>query len=403
VLSPILANLYLDKLDQFVEHVLIPEYTKGERRKPNPAYQKLMNSAQYQARKGRKEQAQALRKQAQQIPSIDPYDPGYRRLRYCRYADDFLLGFVGPKEEAEEIKQRLRTFLQEELKLELSQTKTLITHARTETARFLNYEIHTMQENTHRDQKDRRTLNGTIGLRVPREVIKSKCQSYKRYSRKVQHRTELINDSDFSIMAFYQAEYRGLVEYYRLAYNLHSLTELEGTMEMSLTKTLAAKYRISVPKVYKKYQGTFREGKQRYKVLQVVIEREGKKPLIARWGGISLHWDIKASLKDHRTFLGPSRSELEKRLLADTCEYCGTTGDTERIEVHHIRALKDLKAYDGREKPAWVKIMAARKRKTLVLCATCHQDVTYGRPMRRKPMSVHVKDDTGKPIAVKAA
>jgi hypothetical protein len=170
----------------------------------------------------------------------------------------------------------------------------------------------------------------------------------------VQHRTELINDSDFTIMALYQAEYRGLVEYYRLAYNLHSLTELEGTMEISLTKRLPAKFRISVPKVYKKYQATFQEGKQCYKVLQVLIEREGKKPLVARWGGISLHWDIKAPIKDHRMFLGPGRSELEKRLLADTCEYCGTTGDAERIEVHHIRALKDLKSYDGREKPAWV-------------------------------------------------
>jgi hypothetical protein len=234
-------------------------------------------------------------------------------------------------------------------------------------------------------------LNGSIGLRIPRAAIKNKCQSYKRYSRKVQHRTELINDSDFTIMALYQAEYRGLVEYYRLAYNLHSLTELEGTMEISLTKRLPAKFRISVPKVYKKYQATFQEGKQCYKVLQVLIEREGKKPLVARWGGISLHWDIKAPIKDHRMFLGPGRSELEKRLLADTCEYCGTTGDAERIEVHHIRALKDLKSYDGREKPAWVKIMAARKRKTLVLCTTCHQDVTYGRPMRRKPMSASCK------------
>ena len=391
IVSPILANGYLDKLDKFVEQVLIPEYTKGKRRKPHPVYEKLMHSAQYQARKGRPEQAQALRKQAQQLPSIDPQDSDYRRLRYCRYADDFILGFVGPKEEAEGIKQRLRTFLQEELKLELSEAKTLITHARTETARFLNYDIHTLQENAHRDHRDRRTLNGTIGLRIPREVIKNKCQSYKRYSRKVQHRTELINDSDFTIMALYQAEYRGLVEYYRLAYNLHSLTELEGTMEMSLTKTLAAKFRISVPKVYKKYQATFQEGKQCYKVLQVLIEREGKKPLVARWGGISLHWDIQAPIKDYRLFLGPGRSELEKRLLADTCEYCGTTGNTERIEVHHIRALKDLKSYDGREKPAWVKIMAARKRKTLVLCATCHQDVTYGRPMRRKPMSVSCK------------
>jgi len=388
IVSPILANLYLDKLDKFVEEVLIPQYTKGERRKPNPAYEKLMHRATYLSTTGRQEEAQALRKQAQRLPSIDPHDPDYRRLRYCRYADDFILGFIGPKEEAEEIKQRLRVFLQEELKLELSEAKTLITHAKTETARFLNYEIHTIQKDTHRDQRNRRSLNGTIGLRVPRDVIKNKCQSYKRHSRKVHHRTELINDSDFSIMALYQAEYRGLVEYYRLAYNLHCLTELEGTMEISLTKTLAAKYRMSVPKVYKKYQATFQDGKQRYKVLQVLIEREGKKPLVARWGGISLHWDIKAPIKDHRMFLGPGRSELEKRLLADTCEYCGIRGNTERIEVHHIRALKDLKSYDGREKPAWVKIMAARKRKTLVLCATCHQDVTYGRPMRRKPMSV---------------
>lgn len=388
IISPILANLYLDKLDKFVETVLIPEYTKGTRRKPNKAYEKLMHRATYLTKKGRKEEAQQVRKQAQKLPSQVPDDPDYRRLRYCRYADDFLLGFVGPKEEAEEIKQRLRTFLQEELKLELSEAKTKITHAKTETARFLNYEIHTIQEDSQRDQRDRRSLNGNIGLRVPEEVIKNKCQRYKPHSRKVLHRTELINDSDFTIIELFQAEYRGLVEYYRLAYNLHRLTTLEGVMEQSLTKTLAAKYKLSVPKIYRKYNAIFQDDKKCYKVLQVVIEREGKKPLVARWGGISLHWDIKAPIKDHRTFLGPSRSELEKRLLADTCEYCGTTGNAERIEVHHIRALKDLKAYNGREKPAWVKIMAARKRKTLVLCATCHQDVTYGRPMRRKLKSV---------------
>ena len=154
-------------------------------------------------------------------------------------------------------------------------------------------------------------------------------------------------------------------------------------MEQSLTKTLAAKYKLSVPRSYRKYQATLRDGKKCFKVLRTSIEREGKKPLVAQWGGISLHWDIKAPIKDQKTFLGPSRSELEKRLLADRCEYCGATGDTTHIEVHHIRALKDLKAYDGREKPAWLRVLAARKRKTLVLCAACHQDVTYGRPMRR--------------------
>jgi hypothetical protein len=374
-----------------VETVLIPEYTKGTKRKANKAYEKLMHRATYLSKTGRREEAQVVRRQAQKLPSQVLDDPDYRRLRFCRYADDFLLGFVGPKEEAEEIKQRLRTFLQEELKLELSEAKTLITHAKTETARFLNYEIHTIQEDSQRDRRDRRSHNGNIGLRVPKEVITSKCQRYKQHSRKVLHRTELINDSDFTIIELYQSEYRGLVEYYRLAYNLHALTKLEGVMEISLTKTLAAKFRISVPKVYKKYQAIFPVGKKHYKVLHVLIERKGKKPLVARWGGISLRWDSKAPIKDYHLFLGPGRSELEKRLLADTCEYCGTTGDAERVEVHHIRALKDLKAYDGREKPAWVKIMAARKRKTLVLCVTCHQDVTYGRPMRRKPMSVSRK------------
>ena len=121
-------------------------------------------------------------------------------------------------------------------------------------------------------------------MRVPEEVIKNKCQRYKQQSRKVLHRTELINDSDFTIIELFQAEYRGLVEYYRLAYNLHRLTTLEGVMEQSLTKTLAAKHKLSVPKVYRKYQATFHEGKRCYKVLQVVIEREGKKPLVARWG-----------------------------------------------------------------------------------------------------------------------
>jgi group II intron reverse transcriptase/maturase len=403
IVSPILANLYLDKLDKFVETELIPEYTKGTKRKANKAYEQLMHRASYLSRTGRQQEARRVRRQGQSLPSQVPDDPDYRRLRFCRYADDVLLGFVGPKEEAEEIKQRLSTFLQEELKLELSEAKTLITHAKTETARFLNYEIHTIQEDSQRDQRDRRSHNGTIGLRVPEEVIQSKCQRYKHHSRKVLHRTELINDSDFTIIELFQAEYRGLVEYYRLAYNLHRLTTLEGVMEQSLTKTLAAKHRVSVPKVYRTYQAVFREGKKCYKVLQTIIEREGKKPLVARWGAISLQWDIKAPIKDHGMFLGPGRSELEKRLLADACEYCGTTGDAERIEVHHIRALKDLKTYDGREKPAWVKIMAARKRKTLVLCATCHQDVTYGRPMRRKPKSVHVKYDAGKPIALKGA
>jgi retron-type reverse transcriptase len=150
VVSPLLANIYLDKLDTYIEQELIPEYTKGEKRKRNTAYQTLSVAICRLRKQGRTEEAKLLRQQMQQLPSLDPEDPDFRRLKYVRYADDFLLGCIGPKSEAEEIKQKLEVFLREQLKLELSQAKTLITHARTETARFLGYEIQVLHNDRNR-------------------------------------------------------------------------------------------------------------------------------------------------------------------------------------------------------------------------------------------------------------
>src|SRR5713226_5091030 len=388
IVSPILSNILLDKLDKFVETVLIPKYTKGVKRQRNLAYKYLMGQAEKHYRKGEKEQAARFRKQAQQLPSVDTHDPDFRRLRYCRYADDWLIGFIGPKSEAEAIKQQLEIFLREELHLELSKTKTLITHARSQAARFLGYDITTLQKNAKRSKNVARgtrgrSVNGRIGLRIPPEVLKDKCDHYKK-NQKIRHRPELENDSDFTIMGLYQLEYRGIVAYYRLAYNLHQLDLLRWIMEVSLTKTLAHKHQTSVQKMCDKYKAEWEENGTTHRGLRVIITREGKKPLIATWGGISLQWDVKADLNDHPPHQTMGRAELEKRLLAQTCEQCGATSRTDRIEVHHIRALKDLEKYPGREKPRWVKIMAARRRKTLILCRTCHQDVQYGRPMRRQ-------------------
>ena len=148
---PVLSNIYLHKLDEFVETVLIPEYTRGGRRARNPAYRERAESAMARARRrGDRAQARKLRRRMHSLPSAGPGRSGYRRLRYCRYADDHLLGFTGPKAEAEEIKQRLAEFLRDDLKLELSPDKTLITHARTGAARFLGYEI-TVQHNRQQD------------------------------------------------------------------------------------------------------------------------------------------------------------------------------------------------------------------------------------------------------------
>jgi group II intron reverse transcriptase/maturase len=201
IVSPVLSNIYLDRLDKYIEQTLIPQYTRGEGRRVNRDYERLADQAGYYRRKGEREKAIYLKRQAQHLPSLDPADPEYRRLRYIRYADDWLNGFVGPKSEAEAIKQQLEEYLRDHLKLELSRTKTLIMHAREERARFLGYEVHTLQDDSQH-RKGRRSINARIGFRVPDEVVQKKCQGYQR-DNKPTHRPELTTDSDFSIIAHY--------------------------------------------------------------------------------------------------------------------------------------------------------------------------------------------------------
>jgi len=385
IVSPILANILLDKLDKFVETVLIPKYTKGVKREKNREYDRLMTNSLRLRKRGRVEEAEALRKQAQKLPSQDMNDPDYRRLRYVRYADDFLLGFIGPKSEAEEIKQQLKEFLQEELKLELSEAKTLITHARTEAARFLGYEVTVFQDDVKRatwNGKDRRSINGRIGLQVPKDVLEEKRKDYTRNGKPI-HRKGLQNEDEYTIINTYQQEFRGLTNYYRLAYNMHTFKKLRWVMEISLVKTLASKAQITVAKAYERYGAEIEvEGKKR-KVLQVIVPKrdKSKKPLVATWGGILLSWNIKATTQDRPLkFRWKGQSELVRRLLVEYCELCGRS---EKLEVHHIRAMKDLHEYPGREKPTWMRRMIALQRKTLVLCETCHDDIQYGRPSTR--------------------
>ncbi len=187
--------------------------------------------------------------------------------------------------------------------------------------------------------------------------------------------------SDFTLIATYQLEFQGIANYYRLAHNMHTLQKLKWIMEISLTKTLAHKFKVSVVKVYEKYGAELVVKDKKYKGLQVSIPRQDKKPLVAKWGGVSLSWDINATLEEQPSKVYMDHSELVQRLLAGFCELCG---NTEEIEVHHVRAMKDLHTYPGREKPEWVKRMITLKRKTMPLCRTCHDDVHAGRPLRRQ-------------------
>src|SRR6266536_1409327 len=178
--SPVLSNIYLDKLDKFVEQELIPQYTRGGRRRLNPEYNRTAMRMRRARTRGDRAAARDLQKQLRTLPRDDPMDPGYRRLKYLRYADDHILGFIVPKAEAEEIKARLAAFLRETLGLELNQAKTRITHARTQRARFLGYDITVWHCNT-RITSGRRAANGKIALKAPPDVVKAQCARYRRH------------------------------------------------------------------------------------------------------------------------------------------------------------------------------------------------------------------------------
>ena len=370
VASPILSNIYLHRLDTFVETVLIPHYTQGVRRASNWEYKRVASAITRARTRGDRARVRELRKRLRRLPSLDPKDPRYRRLRYARYADDHLLGFVGPKAEAVEIKQRLAKFLRDNLKLELSREKTLITHARTGAAKFLGYEI-TVQHSDHRITKGRRSVNGVIRLRVPTEVIKAKCAPYLKRGKPAT-RGPRVNDGEFDIVATYGAEYRGIVQYYLLAGDVHRLNRLEGVMKTSMLKTLACKYDSTARKMAAKYRAKIDTPHGLRTCFEVVVERKGRKPLVARFGGIPLKRRKNAVLNDRiRERVTYPRKELPLRLLAGKCEICEYTGD---VVVHHVQKLAEL-GPPGPSQPVWAQLMMKRRRKTLVVCVTCHDAI----------------------------
>jgi group II intron reverse transcriptase/maturase len=375
VVSPVLSNIYLHKLDEFVEKELIPQYTRGNRRKESPEYWRLRNRRVSARKRGDRAETRNTARQMRALPASDPMDPGYRRLRYIRYADDHLLGFAGPKAEAEQIKAKLAAFLREELALELNAGKTLITHARTRAARFLGYEI-TVRYSGTKLTNGRRAVNGSIALRVPPDVITAKCAPYRRQG-KPWHRFRLQNLHDYDIVRIYGAEYRGIVNYYRLACNVSWLSTLCWNAETSMLKTLAAKHKSTVTKTAARYKAKVITADGPRTCFEARLRRQGKKDLVARFGGIPLKRDRRAVITDPAPVpVITPRKELIHRLRKRWCELCdhGAT-----VAVHHVAALARL-GRPGPGQPAWAALMARKRRKTLVVCRPCH-DYIHANPV----------------------
>jgi group II intron reverse transcriptase/maturase len=367
VVSPVLSNIYLDRLDKYVETTLIPDYTRGRTRAPNPDYRRVVNAMWRAGRRGDRAKVRELRRTLRGLPCRDLHDPGYRRLRYARYADDHLLGFTGTKAEAEQIKARLATFLRDELKLELNQDKTLITHGRTRAARFLGYEIITQHS------RDRPQVNGVVRLRVPKAVITAKSAPYLARGKPAR-RPDRLNLSDSLIISTYGSEYRGIVQYYLLAGDVWRLNRLEWVMKTSMLKTLAAKHGSSVTKMARRHKARIDTPYGPRTCFEATAQRAGRKPLVTRFGGIPLRRQNTAVLTDRPPVPVTGTRELTTRLTRRRCEWCEQRA---QVEVHQVRKLADLDQ-PGQPQPAWAQLMAAMRRKTLVVCPSCHQAIHAG-------------------------
>lgn len=383
IISPILANIYLDKFDKYMEEYA-QDFDKGVKRRPDTDYlrikdrknkleKKLKTETDASVREGFISRIKSYSQEMQSMPCVMEMDEEYRRLKYVRYADDFLIGVVGSQIECEKIKANITQFMSEKLKLELSSEKTLITHAQ-DVAKFLGYEITVRNSNaTKRDKNGvlKRMFNRKVVLLLPRDVVKTKLTGYNamriiqtngKEDWKPKARSYMMSCKPEDILAQYNTEIRGFYNYYSIANNVSTLCKRFGyIMEYSMYKTIAKKLSSSVPKVIKKYSKekdfiiSYTDAKGRSKCR--VFYNEGFKKKDPR--------DVKCDNIPNTNFL-PYPSLIE-RLKVEQCEVCGANGKT---VMHQVRTLKTLTG-----KNEWEQMMLKMHRKTLAVCPTCNAKI----------------------------
>lgn len=385
IISPILANIYLNELDHRIEQ-LKADFDKPANQLCSTAYgslrgkinrlkKKIADNSDSPFRKEWIDTVQSMQKQLYKLPYKDTSD---KKLVYARYADDFLIGISGTKEDAIRVKGALKDWLSENLNLELSDEKTKITHS-SEHARFLGYDVAVRRNQSVKGNGSRpkqRTLNNSVELIIP---LKDKIEPFifdKKIARQEKCDTFVpvanpkhLNLTDLEIIDTYNAQVRGICNYYALASNFSKLSYFCYLMEYSCLKTLAKKHKSSVAKIYNKYRhgSTWAipyETKQGAKAMSFVKLKDCKR--ISAFDDLSTNDVDIIKTKYHNTNV----NTLDSRLRANTCELCGKSGAQSKYEIHHVNKIKNLKG-----KTQWEKVMIARRRKTLVVCKECHTKI----------------------------
>jgi|SRR5579885_2561751 group II intron reverse transcriptase/maturase len=386
ICSPILSNIYLHELDTFMSDMMA-RFNTGKKRRPNPPYShyckkiKIIRKRVDQGKKdlaSAKKEIAALEKARRPFAAGDPFDATYKRLRYCRYADDFVIGVIGSKQDAETVMAEVKAYLSTELKLSISEEKSKIVHAK-EGVTFLGYTVKvytgrriiTVKRGYHHAKM--KSVSEQLQLHIPKGRLEQFCtdKGYGNFQAfDALHRRQFANLSELEILTIYNAELRGLANYYALAHSVKGrFNKLYRLWQLSLFKTLADKRQRTVSQVARSLRlddggyGLHYQVKGETRVLKLFRLKTWQPP-------------VGSSAKvDHvpRPTLALNSTELIHRLNAGKCEYCETTRGP--FEVHHVRGLKSIK--DGKE--LWERMMIARRRKTLVLCRRCHHLLTVGK------------------------
>lgn len=388
-ISPILANIYLDKLDSFMERRKA-EFDTGNAKnrkvdsgylKAREHYYKLKKANQDKWEKStaeeRAEMDKALRSARNEMfshPYYAPCNSQFKCLRYCRYADDFIVSVIGSKADAEWLKAQIKEFLAQELKLEMSEEKTKVTHS-SDFARFLGYDLCISRSNAIKYNKDgvaKREYSGRVMMYIPKEKWMGKLLQYHTFKIqldeqgkekwKTLHRGKLINHPDIEIITKVNAEIRGMYNYYQLANNVSVLNKFAYIMTESMYKTFACKYRSTVKKIIAKYS---RNG-----VFSVPYETKGGKKYCEIYhDGFKRIREVRLdvdTLPEYRKTFHPRSNAA--RLTRGTCELCGR--HTSDISMHHVRRLKDLTGDND-----WEKLMRKMRRKSLAVCKDCYNKI----------------------------
>ena len=394
--SPVLANVYLHEFDKFMEDYA-QTFNQGKKKKINPEYNKALKRASYYRRKGkekwfdltpeerieRTKKLKALEALQRELTPALPMDEAYKRIQYVRYADDFIIGVIGSKKDAEQIKWDVGKFLKDKLDLEMSDTKTKVTHTG-DRAQFLGYDITVSRSQDLKKSASGykiRSNTGVVKLLVPREKWVEKLLEYKAIKIKINengkekfvalHRGKLVNQKDIEILTKYNAEVRGLYNYYAIASDSFKIGKFANVMKYSMYKTFACKYKTNVHEIKRRYCvgdlfTVAYDTKAGRKTTTFYRDGFKRKEMATKFDNVS-------ELPQYSKFV--KVNTLKQRVERHTCELCNK--DCRNLEIHQVKKLKDLKG-----NAEWILLMRKRRRKTLVVCPECHQLIHSKTPQK---------------------